>query len=490
MNRARKRRRDEPWHQLRRGTTERSGGDMRSVREERKGGSGDGSSGSSLSRHGSSNDITVRDITIDSTGNSGWQRDAVPADLPDEKDAIEKRVARARVRAAIEKSSDRENSMNTGSNADHGAVNPRETNSGNSETSPRNGVESLRSIAARSVASHSRDIRRMLLRNSNVSWELGWKLVWEWIRLMGLDSYPLFTLFLKEFGTKRDFHCHHRQTVPVADITGYRAGSKRDVFLDSRLLPSINTKHRIEYIPYGGVSGVVSLVQSISQYNLSMEIGNNIVLLDLSGLRIPRESLNDMCLSLTSLKSLAGLDVSGCGILESSNILTLWRVAMTSGAWTNLRLLCLGDSYLNSTTMSVYQTLFDTSLAYIEGPSNYTPDETKWVHGRNLTGISPRFTVNYSLAFKYRFLSSSANINEPRVRLPKATVLQEFILTRDESSPPWLSKRPSFNCRDCYIRKPTSSSPPTLPSKPASKSKLTIRKDKLRGPLTAQGFLF
>jgi hypothetical protein len=269
-----------------------------------------------------------------------------------------------------------------------------------------NGVQSLRQICANCLAGHHRDITGELLATG--SWTV-WKLVWQQIRVNDLDSYAIFGLFASMFGHLRDFECHYVMESHLTD-------NRRMRYLQTYLLPTRGRKkHRIEFISVNEQLSMKSIVNGINNSVVSNNIRHTMMLfLDLSGIQLTKQ----MCMDLLSMHNLVGLDVSGTGVLSSPEVLRVWKMAMTSGPWRSVRLICVGreQNSLDDSSWNAYTGLFAVDdLLYIEGPNRQTSEQNVicfpgWDHDTiNQQPSSRRWR---SMVFKHAFVKRRIGAHE------------------------------------------------------------------------------
>lgn len=323
-------------------------------------------------------------------------------------------------------------------------------------TAETTGVRSLRELAALALAnmvvSHPDDLTEFVIRQSMVNWASGWKLVWDKIAEAGLDSYSMFQRFANVFANEHGFRCHGKHV--YSNVFGGTRGvdhrflDKRTICLGDRLIVG-KSNHRIELLP--GLRNMSSLVLELNNkqqfkfltlVNLSVSNGQSV------------QPVRQNFLDIMAIPSLVALDVSGCDSVDST-ILQCWALAMKSGQWQNLRILCLNRC--TRVSSSVVHDLMKISsvsltkafgLVYIETPGEVYLEldgaADLWTTRSDLSqrtkGQKPRFphkkfAGGYGLAAKYMFLRTWANHASALVVDPegyanyirKKYLLQEFI---------------------------------------------------------------
>lgn len=303
----------------------------------------------------------------------------------------------------------------------HSALNNNSNSSGYFDISYTTNVKSLEYYAKKSALSYfqdnSQEITPRLLgltqsipcasselsSSSPISWDNLWRYVWNMLLIQGKDSFHLFQLFATAFSEEPTFVCHDKFTYSEDYAHGdllYRSlVSKRQKYLSSRLFIG-KFNHRFEHLAYN--TDLKKLAQLINYQKFE-----HIVLLDLSYSQLDRSDY----LGLTALKSLVGLDVTGCSKGLDQNILFSWVIAMrkqwinssgpnstknetsNSDIWPNLRILCLGDN--SKLGIKPLEELFQTchNLTYLEIDDIY-------IHGfksqvKELIGLSdPKDILN------------------------------------------------------------------------------------------------
>lgn len=244
-------------------------------------------------------------------------------------------------------------------------------------------LKSLRQICSQVVAEHHEDLVRDTLKVG--TWKGVWKHVWEQICLIGYDSFDMFQLFAQTFSQEKDFRCHYVDN-----------STRRGKMLNSCLLAI--KSHRVEFIPFqNGITGTLGGLP-LSQ----------LLLLDLSNVgffSFSQDDVTQFCLSLLSLESLVGLDISGLisHIRMPDHILRLWIAAIKkNNKWCNMRLLCLGGRITDTAAL-----LLDSHLVYIECAQLKADNLFKYgwqCEDELLSKNSKDFCTKYSLAQKYNFI--------------------------------------------------------------------------------------
>lgn len=297
-------------------------------------------------------------------------------------------------------------------------------------TTETTGVRSLRELAALALASivvsHPDDLTEFVIRQSMVNWAGGWKLVWDKIAEAGLDSYSMFQRFANVFANEHGFRCHGKHV--YSNVFGGTRGvdhrflDKRTTCLGERLIVG-KSNHRIELLP--GLRNMSSLAMELNDkqqfkfltlVNLSVSNGQSV------------QPLRQSFLDIMAIPSLVALDVSGCDNIDAT-ILQCWALAMKSGQWQNLRILCL-NRCARVTSPAVYDLMKLSSaslakvsgLVYIETSTEvsleFSGPSDLWTTRNDLSqrtkGQKPRFphkkfASGYGLAAKYMFLRTWAN---------------------------------------------------------------------------------
>lgn len=330
-------------------------------------------------------------------------------------------------------------------------------------------IKSLRQLACEKVAhmiiNYPEDLTDNILQKTPLTWDGGWKNVWDIVADSGKDSYKMFQRFANAFGQEKKFRCHGKQTYINAfkqkqssTYTSLNSVHSRVDCMNSRLVTS-KSNHRIEIIPM--LENVGSLV---TELNLHQNF-KFLTFLDLSTSDGTKTWHRQVFLDIMALPSLVALDVSGCKNIDTG-ILKLWIVAIKSGQWTKLRLLDLSGC-INITSSLTIIDLMEVSTDHATGKSglvylristsSFSADFNKqsyylasfWSSRKELIDKSNEiglkfskndFSANYGLAKKIIFLrnwfnktSSNGNplIVDPEVGasyVKKRYLLQEFVL--------------------------------------------------------------
>lgn len=328
---------------------------------------------------------------------------------------------------------------------------------------PGTTVKSLRELAALKLAEmikeYPDDLTESIMTQSALTWDNGWKNVWDEVACVGSDSYSIFQRFANVFGADRRFRCHGKATYTRIFENSSRNPVHWDArtrCLNDRLM--IRTNHRIEYIP--GLRNMNSLVSELNE----RQHFKFLTLLDIS---VPKAQLmqpeRQVFLDIMALPSLVALDVSGCESVDST-VLRCWAVSMKSGQWQNLRLLCLNRC--STITSSAVIMLMKTSsqslsqisgLVYIETSENienslsqvegWSDRSTLAKSTKNRKPAFPRksFQASYGLGKKFIFLrnwfkQTSASGDVPLIVDPEGSanymrnkyLLQEFVVQRGD----------------------------------------------------------
>jgi hypothetical protein len=331
------------------------------------------------------------------------------------------------------------------------------------------GVKSLRKLAceklAQMIIDHPEDLTDSILQNSLLTWDGGWKYVWDIVAGSGNDSYWMFQRFANAFGQEKKFRCHGKQTYIKAFEDERSSTPILSNLLQSRLdcmnrrLVSSKSNHRIEIIPK--LENVGSLVTELN----SNQHFKFLTFLDLSTNHETKTWHRQVFLDIMALPSLVALDVSGCKNIDSG-ILKLWVVAIKNGQWTNMRLLDLGDctgitnsrNIIELMEVSTENTKGRSGLIYLKIPILRSFGELKeelrylafsWASRYELIEKSKKsgfrfpkheFSANFGLAKKFIFLRNWFNNmskNEPQLLVDpevgasyirKRYLLQEFVL--------------------------------------------------------------
>lgn len=330
-------------------------------------------------------------------------------------------------------------------------------------------IKSLRQLACEKVAhmiiNYPEDLTDNILQKTPLTWDGGWKNVWDIVADSGKDSYKMFQRFANAFGQEKKFRCHGKQTYINAfeerqslTYTSPNSVYSRVDCMNNRLVTS-KSNHRIEIIPM--LENVGSLVTELNS-NQNFKF---LTFLDLSASDGTKTWHRQVFLDIMALPSLVALDVSGCRNIDSG-ILKLWIVAIKSGQWTKLRLLDLSSctSIINSLTVlelmevSTDHATGKSGLVYLRmsTPSSSTDFSKEsyylasfWSSRQELIDKSNQsilkfskndFSANYGLAKKFIFLrnwfnKTSSNgaplIVDPEVGanyIKKRYLLQEFVL--------------------------------------------------------------
>lgn len=344
-----------------------------------------------------------------------------------------------------------------------------ESTSRNISYETNDGIKTLRQLAceklAQMIIDHPEDLTDSVLQNSLLTWDGGWKYVWDIVAGSGNDSYWVFQRFANAFGQEKKFRCHGKQTYIKAFDDGRISTSITSNLLQSRLdcmnrrLVSSKSNHRIEIIPR--LENVGSLVTELN----SNQRFKFLTFLDLSINHEKKTWHRQVFLDIMALPSLMALDVSGSKNIDSG-ILKLWVVAIKNGQWKNMRLLDLGDctGIINSSSLielmevSTENTKGRSGLIYLKIPNLRSSRELKeqlrflafaWASRHELiekskqTGLrfpKHEFSANFGLAKKFIFLRNWFNnlsnnefqlLVDPEVGanyIRKRYLLQEFVL--------------------------------------------------------------
>lgn len=308
-------------------------------------------------------------------------------------------------------------------------------------------LKTLRELTAHKLAQmiieYPEDLTETVLKQSMLSWEGGWKYVWDEVAGAGSDSYSMFQRFANVFGNERRFRCHGKQT--YADIFGSHGKDDSSLTIDNqfqrsrclrdRLVVS-RSNHRVEHLP-----GLRSMGSLVTELNTRQQF-KFLTLLDMGvrGTRSPQPQ-RQLFLDIMALPSLVALDVSGCEMVDSA-VLRCWAVAMKSGQWQNLRILDLSQCSKVS-NLSVFEVMKTSSsssssssgtaekgnsgLVYVMTTTELQDPlqqqiESLWRNRASLVAATkdrkpsfPRsnFSLNYGLAKKYLFLRNWYNNVSP-----------------------------------------------------------------------------
>lgn len=294
-------------------------------------------------------------------------------------------------------------------------------------------VHRLTHLASKKVVEHIEELNPELI--TSVPWT-AWAHVWDEICNQGVDSYQLFLQFVKHLNSPEQFMCHGR-----IDLAQY-SSNVRQKFLACNLLAPEKYRHRIEYMVTTSTAANDNVFDTYLHTLLQTEKLKHIILLDLSGVKMDRDSL----ISLMSLSSLVGLDVSGCNVYEH-NVLPFWKSAMHSGRWARLQLLCLGTDTGPSSHQSLadFETLFDIpTLFYLEGYKLQHQNQC-WKSIRDVK-LASTFTKKYGLAWKLQYVYKRIRAQQ----LPN-NIYHDIHLGTEQV---WQPKK--FNGAECYFRISTS----------------------------------
>lgn len=286
----------------------------------------------------------------------------------------------------------------------------------------KSGLKSLRELAARKLIEQYKKWNRPLLNSAQ--WG-SWKHVWKIISLEGFDSFKLFTFFAQVFGNEKDFRGHFLDNYE----TSY---NKRDEYIKKY---KISKRHRIEFSP-GDLTPLITELKLLHTNNI-----NHITVLNLSGTQLTEQ----ISLDILSLKHLIALDVSGSSSepMLSEGTLSMWRAALTE-QWNSMRILCISGR-VKSTSLG-YLSLFKMkNLQYIEGPLiGQQQQPIEWAHGKDVDGISERFSSKYTLTQKLYFLKK-------HFKKPRDERLMIEVLCNKEERQFWVHHQ-NNRSRHCYMR--------------------------------------